>query len=453
VACFAVSRFVYFVAGVRFDTAPLGRYFQFADPDLLEHRLLETLWYLHSQPPLFNAFLGVVLKTAGDSRTAFALLYLLVGLALTLALYALLVALGLGRWAAAAVAVAYAISPPAIVFENLLFYDYPVTAMLVGSALALHWFVRRPTFLRGLAFFGLVAALVLTRSVFQLAFVVLALAVAAVACRQPRVIVAAAALPIALVLTVYAKNLAEFGTFATSSWYGMSLAATTTPNIPRPELETMVREGHVSSLVLVYPFSTLEAFPTSYTFPEVRGVRVLDRARYAPTGQNNYNHSAYLAISKQYFRDWRYLVRHRPGAYLTGVENGARVFFDPATRLPAFERNGNLAALGEWHDLYTRALFSAVRLGIRFRLISILWVLTFAYATVRLAFWLRDRTLAPAKRATLAYIWLATLYVVAVWVTTDVAETFRARATLEPLVLFVLLPYCVLDAVSLVRAR
>lgn len=454
VFAFAASRLAFFLLGVRFDADPLGRYFQFVDPDLLETRLLESLWYLHSQPPLFNAFLGVVLKVAGGHSTpVFAVFFLLVGLGLALALYTLVAALGLRPWIAAAVAIAFTITPPAIVYENFLFYDYPVTALMVASALALHWFVRRPSLLTGTAFFAAAAALVLTRSVFQLPWVALVIVVALLACSRRRLVLATAAVPIALVLTVYAKNLVEFDTFSTSSWYGMSLASTTMEHVPRAELEEMVRRGDLSPLVLVYPFSTLEAFPASYTFPRPRGIPVLDRTRYGPTMRNNYNHTAYLAISKQYFRDWRFVTRHHPGAYAAGVANGTRLFFDPATSLRAFRRTDNLDALGAWHDEYTRVLFSSWRFGIRFRLIAVLWVLTMLYATVRLAWWLRDRRLPVATRATLAYVWLSVVYVVAAWVTTDVGETFRARATLEPLVLFVLLPYSIREVAVAVAAR
>ena len=35
---------------------------QYLDPLLLKSDLLKSLFYLHSQPPIFNLFLGIVLK-------------------------------------------------------------------------------------------------------------------------------------------------------------------------------------------------------------------------------------------------------------------------------------------------------------------------------------------------------------------------------------------------------
>src|SRR6266542_1493548 len=58
---FAASRLLCYAAGMRFDLDPLRHFWQFLDPLLLRTRLAERLFYLHSQPSLFNLFLGLVL--------------------------------------------------------------------------------------------------------------------------------------------------------------------------------------------------------------------------------------------------------------------------------------------------------------------------------------------------------------------------------------------------------
>ena len=67
VSVFAVSRLAAWAAGVRFDASILTWYWQFLDVELLRHDLARSLWYLHAQPPLFNLFLGSVLKLAPDA--------------------------------------------------------------------------------------------------------------------------------------------------------------------------------------------------------------------------------------------------------------------------------------------------------------------------------------------------------------------------------------------------
>lgn len=59
---FAVSRLGYYLLGVRFDARPVLHYYQFVDPELLKHRLVESLFYLHIQPPGWNLYIGAVLK-------------------------------------------------------------------------------------------------------------------------------------------------------------------------------------------------------------------------------------------------------------------------------------------------------------------------------------------------------------------------------------------------------
>ena len=44
------------------DPDPLTWYWQYIEPALLKERLLESLFYLHSQPPLFNLLLGLTFK-------------------------------------------------------------------------------------------------------------------------------------------------------------------------------------------------------------------------------------------------------------------------------------------------------------------------------------------------------------------------------------------------------
>jgi len=69
-ALFVVSRIVYYLLGVRFDARPILNFFQFIDPELLKHRLLESLYYLHVQPPGFNLYTGIVLKLFPDAYPA-----------------------------------------------------------------------------------------------------------------------------------------------------------------------------------------------------------------------------------------------------------------------------------------------------------------------------------------------------------------------------------------------
>ena len=62
VAVFVVSRYVYWRAGVRFDSWALTNSWQLLPQDLLRNDLVRASGDLHSQPPLWNAFIGVTLQ-------------------------------------------------------------------------------------------------------------------------------------------------------------------------------------------------------------------------------------------------------------------------------------------------------------------------------------------------------------------------------------------------------
>ena len=91
IAAFVLSRAVYFAAGVRFDAQPLEHFFQFLDPELMKHRLLESLYYMHTQPPGFNLMVGLVVKLFPDSYApVLQAIYLLCGFSLCFTLCRLL---------------------------------------------------------------------------------------------------------------------------------------------------------------------------------------------------------------------------------------------------------------------------------------------------------------------------------------------------------------------------
>ena len=135
---FAVSRLGYYLLGVRFDARPVLHYYQFLDPELLKHRLFESLFYLHVQPPGWNLYTGAVLKLFPASYPiAFCLIYLVLGLGICWSIFYLMRACGVSRWLAFTLATWFIVSPAVVLFENYLLYEYLVSFLLLGAAVAL----------------------------------------------------------------------------------------------------------------------------------------------------------------------------------------------------------------------------------------------------------------------------------------------------------------------------
>src|SRR5688500_15515306 len=141
---FAASRAAAYAAGVRFDASPLTWYWQYIDPPLLETRLLESVFYSHAQPPLFNLLLGVTLELpAGAFGAAMHAQFLAMGLIAAFGLFLLLTSLRVPARAGVALTCLFTVLPATILYENWLFYEYLTMTLLVWMAVALHRFVAR----------------------------------------------------------------------------------------------------------------------------------------------------------------------------------------------------------------------------------------------------------------------------------------------------------------------
>src|ERR1700685_626237 len=152
---FAVSRLGYYLLGVRFDARPVLYYYQFIDPELLKHRLFQSLLYLHVQPPGWNLYTGAVLKFFPTSYpSVFHSIYLLLGLGICWSIYHLMRLLGVSRWLAFTLSAWFIVSPGVVLFENYMLYEVLVSFLLLAAAVALLYFVKDAGWVWALVFFA-----------------------------------------------------------------------------------------------------------------------------------------------------------------------------------------------------------------------------------------------------------------------------------------------------------
>ncbi len=335
-AVFLASRGIFFALGVRFDASTLNNYWQYLDPRLLQEDLLRSVFYLHSQPPLFNVFLGLVLKLSPvEPAHAFHGLYLAAGLVCQLATFLLMRALGVGRAVAGILSTILVIRPSFILFENWLMYDVPVTALMCLAALALARFAQTGSALYAHAFCITLLLICSSRSLFHLLYFVATLALLAGIARgyRRRVLLRSAIVPLALLTLLYAKGFLVFGHFGPSTWIGMNLTRIATAALTVQDLETLHRQGVISATATVPPFSALEAYdPSIFSPPRYPDVPALAN-RIKSTGGVNYNHEAYIDVSSRYMTDALQIIRHRPLVYLHGVAKAWYNYFKPQTEI------------------------------------------------------------------------------------------------------------------------
>jgi hypothetical protein len=438
---FALSRLAAWQRGVRFDDSSLGFFWQYIDPELLKHHLLQSLWYLHSQPPGYNLLLGLDLKVFGSHfGTAAHTFQIALGVAIALSLYALLFSFGVSRWWAAGLATVFVVSPSMILYENWMFYDYFVAALLLIAAAAFAHFERRPSAWRSFLVFGALATVCFIRSTFQIVPLLLVLAFMLVAFTSARrAILVGALVPLLLVAGLSVKNWVLFGTPSTSSWAGMNLMQVDQHASHPDQLESLIDRGVVSPIVSVRVFRPLSYYKgfaaPSNAFP---GVPVLHE-KTKPSGDVNFNNIEYVAISNEYMHAFLQVLLRRPGIYLRGIWSGLQIATWPSDTdnyvLP------NRKKIAPWVRVYDTVVLGQPRARwvygqptgtAWFLIIGYLIALIFgAVETIRLL-------LRRSGSATAAFIWLLLTYATLVMTLGEVVENQRVRLPTDSLVFLLL---------------
>lgn len=442
---FAISRFLYIRAGLRFDNTPPRYYYQFIDPLLLKTRLVESVWNLHSQPPLFNFITGLLYQPFSPQSKIFQYLFLILGLLFSLALYWLGLRLGLNRWVSALLAVWFTVSPATILYENLYFYTYPVALILVLSALALGKFLESENFWWGLGFFSLIASLCLIWAVFHQVWMFAVVALVAVFYRNWRKLAAVSLIPFLLVIAWYVKNLLLFGSFAASSWVGMNLSHVTflSPLTSQAVRDELVKQGELSAYPVTEAFRPIENYAGLISIPPPRGIPVLDEPLKS-TEAVNFNHSSYIELSRIMLGDAMNFVRVRPDLYLASVKQGFFIYFHSSSDYLLL-KDKPAPEIETWWDRVFYGQFSGYdgdynnRWKGDPRYVGWWLVIAFAAATIygiRLV--ITQNRSGRVRTALVAFMTFTIVYFTLMTNFLDLGENNRFRFTLDPLVLLLL---------------
>ncbi|MFO0972607.1 MAG: hypothetical protein U1A27_04080 [Phycisphaerae bacterium] len=344
VAAFAITRLLYYFAfGVRFDATGLNTFLQLIDPLLLRTRLAESLWYLRDQPPLFNLFVGIVLKLAPTAAVGiFHGLYLAMGLALSLCLYRLALELGATPALAGGVALAWTLHPGTVLYENLLLYEYPLALLLVSAALMLRRYLVGGRRLHAAALCALLAAAVLMRGTFHWVWFVTCVAGVLALRVRPRRVLLAATVPLALVGGVYLKHFALYHDLVFGSVFAdYNLAMMTVYELPTAERLRLYQSGELPQAYGVSMFGTSARDYADIIPPSPpAGVPLLDQP-IKSTGAPNFHHRDLPQIAAELGRGaWR-VLRDHPETYRSAVEKNVRRYFLPVDQAaPIWDPHG-----------------------------------------------------------------------------------------------------------------
>lgn len=449
---FAGSRLLYAWLGVSFDATPFPSYMQFIDAPLLADRLLESLWYYHANPPMLNLVAGIGYKLFGDRiGWAFALLFHVLGLAVALSVYWLTWKLSASRAAAHVIAGLLVFSPAFVLYENWMMYTFPSMALLTFSAVALYQYAQTLQTRWCVTFFALLALLLLTRSLFHLAWMAMVTGLLAVTMRaQRRQILLAALVPLLIVAGWYGKNYYLFGMFSSSSWMGLGLSNISTLVATREELQPLVDDKRLTQYALVSRYKQVDQLFLPQ--PPPTGIPVLDQV-VKSTGQLNFNNQRIIEVNRYYTHDAVVVARTYPYSYVLGLLIANRLFFSPP-HMNLYFTQANREAVRPMERIFNPLLYGTkassgwlyqphfgfdhngvLEVNTSVPLIVLWWViLGFGYCEARRALLAGSPELLP--RAVLIGFMISTfLYVYGVGTAFELAENYRYRYMVEPLFL------------------
>jgi hypothetical protein len=327
VALFIFSRIIYYLLGIRFDAASIEWGYQLLDPFYLKTDLLRSIWYMHMQPPLYNLFLGVILKFFPDHFSQILhLLFVFCGLSIILLMSDMMKMLGVSpkwKWG---ILLYFIFAPTAVLYEHMLFYSYPVVFFLTMAFWGFIKFTHHNKSLGLAVFYTMLGAVVLTMSMFHLFFLMALIFIPVLILKtNQRVIIRSAFIPFIFCFCWYFKNLLVFGSFSSSGFLGMNMARVAYP------YSTSIGEVGIFQPIKNYGHLVLPD-------ERYRDIAVLHE-NYKKNGNLSFNHIGYLQVSKQFSEQSMRVIQHEPSRYFHEVRNAFEIYFYPSSVYEFFGTN------------------------------------------------------------------------------------------------------------------
>jgi len=377
---FIVSRFVVFFL-FKFEFLYfLDGYVQYLDVNLLKEELFQSIFYLHSQPPLFNFFIGLIEKlTPIYSTIIFQFIFIIMGLLTNLLLYKLLRGVGVSSYLSLILTIFYLLSPATLLYENLFFYSHIIIFFLISAGYFLNLFILKGKFRYVFLHFLFLSLCVLTTSFFHLLwFLILSGVIIFTNRNYWKIIVKGAIFPLLIILCVYFKNYLIFDSFSSSTWFGMNLSRITVNQLPDYERKKLIQNGIFNDVAKIEPFSGLDSLDSikELKLDSITHIQALDK-KFKKSGQTNYNNLIYIEVSKLSFQNAFITIINYPGAYVSGVKKAFILYFDSPSKFNLLEQNTNrIKKYNRLFDAFIYGTSPSTKIGY-FSMVSIPLILIF----------------------------------------------------------------------------
>lgn len=433
--CFVVSRVLAAWLGITFQYGALFTYWQYLDVESLQHRALKSVWYMHSQPPVFNLLAALVLQSSGMyAKQVFQGLWLAISFCNAWLLLRMIKSMVVNSYLPLLIAIFYLLSPATILYENELFYTSFTSLLLLLSVFFLQQFVQRKERFSLPAFFVCMSMLCLTRSIYHLCWLVFVCMILLINnYKKPdfKKVVFGSVLSTLLVSGWYVKNYVLFGIFSVSSWTGINLSRIVFHDIP-------IHDS--ANIAAIHPF-----FPVSHY---KRYISAGYREKYAGADDFvllremkndsaiNMNHAGYIQVSEKYMEASLRFIRQHPVAYIRHMVTSSVIFFSPASSYFQIEANNSKISLYDMIYSFNMSHVFVTKEDKKLALAVSAIPKCILYFSV-IIFTLKRAFIRKYLPITSAYIICTILFVFIITTMFEYGENMRFRYELEPLFLII----------------
>lgn len=318
-------------SGQDFDARYLDYGWQLIPWDILSSDPLRSIWYLHVQPPLWNATLGLAawLSPISDVTTVQVVMATF-GIATAAGCAELARRLGASSRASLVIGLAATLHPEVLkgAFEPT--YELAVAALLVAVALAAigpgaevasRRVLDAPQ--RVVLLAVVLTAVAMTRSLYHPVWLAAVLAAALWTYRhrlRRRAVVTAVLVPLVVIGAWMGKNYVLFDRATVSSWFGMNLQRAVIPVLDLDDLDDMHDRGLVSDVAVIGPFGkyALYADAVEPCRPSRAHRSLSEPMRTTDPWSPNFNYECFLPVFDQAGRDAWAVIREHPEVWLEG---------------------------------------------------------------------------------------------------------------------------------------
>ncbi|MBT3198741.1 MAG: hypothetical protein HN350_02395 [Phycisphaerales bacterium] len=318
------------------------KFWQALPIESLRDNLGESVWNLHSQPPLHNLYGGVMAKLFYPNHLDWMHLFnIALGACIPAFVGVIVWRITRNKFGGILAGLLYALYPSLFLYEAYPLYTLPTAFLVTASMFCLAMFVPERKVRWLYMFLVCVNLLILTRSAYHLVILLAIIPFVVMQADAKRLRVLAIALLISTVsIGWYSKNYVQFGFFGSSSWSGQGAWRITGKDYTPERKAELLERGVIEPVAAeVHPFSPPSAY-RDYGFDQTSDIDVLNR--------DDLNNINIIAISQAYQRSAIGVLRDDPKTYVKNIARAYRAFCVPSSQYLQVSENAAKISDHEW---------------------------------------------------------------------------------------------------------